>query len=299
MQKLFKTSLSLFVFLISVNQIIAQEEDYPFPSRSPKGEISQIVGNTNIHIEYERPSARGRVIFGDLVPWNKVWRTGAGYATKISFDKNVKIGGQTVEAGQYSIFTIPNKESWMLILNTDTELYGSYDYDPAKDVLRYPMKNLKTDRFYETLTIDVDIIPDNAMIYISWVNEQVAFMVETSTADEMDSFIESELINGDSENADWFAGAADYYFFKEEDYGLALDLAEEALKLDPGKLWARTIRIDIFKRLSYYDKALEELELYQSYVNSDEFERPADLEQEMSYVNTEKSRIEDLRKDGF
>ncbi|MDN3203182.1 DUF2911 domain-containing protein [Algoriphagus sediminis] len=296
MQKLFICTLILSVFIFYENQIFAQDYDYPFPSRSPKGDISQIVGNTTIEIEYERPSVRGREIFGELVPWGEVWRTGAGYATKIRFDREVKIGGQSVKAGKYSIFTIPNKESWILILNSDTELYGSYDYDPAKDVLRYPLINQNSGRFYETLTIDIDIIPDNAQIFISWANKQVSFLVETSTAKEMDKFIESQLISGKSQNADWYAAGADYYFFNGENYGVALDLASKAIELSAGNLWARSIRIDVFKRLGYFEKALDEIERYKKYVKSDSFERPNDLEQELNYLNTEKSRIEDLRK---
>ncbi len=291
-----KSPLFFILFSLTFFQAYSQTEDYPFPSRSPKGEISQVVGNTLIQIEYERPSARGREIFGELVPWGEVWRTGAGYATKISFDKNVKIGGQEVEAGQYSIFTIPGHESWMLILNSDTELYGSYDYDASKDVLRYPMKKLNSKRFYETLTIDVDIIPDNALVYISWADVQVSFMVETSTQVEIEAFIESELISGKSKNGDWYAGAADYYYFREENYSRALELAETALEIDPGKLWARSIRIDVFVRLGYFERALEEIELYADYVNSDAFERKEDRAQEMEYLTKEKSRIEGLRK---
>ncbi|MCB0649080.1 MAG: DUF2911 domain-containing protein [Saprospiraceae bacterium] len=78
-----------------------------FPSLSPKGNISQVVGNTRIEIEYIRPSVRKRQIFGDLIPWDKVWRTGAGSCTKISLNEPVKIGGQKVQAGKYALLTIP------------------------------------------------------------------------------------------------------------------------------------------------------------------------------------------------
>jgi hypothetical protein len=89
--------LVLSLLLVS-SQINGQEIDFPYPSFSPKGNISQTVGNTLIEVEYERPSVRKRQVFGRLVPWNKVWRTGAGNCTKIKFDKDLKIGGQKVSA---------------------------------------------------------------------------------------------------------------------------------------------------------------------------------------------------------
>ena len=122
----------LILFLIfSAFGVLAQDSAYPYPSLSPKGKISQIVGNTTIEIEYERPSVRKREIFGDLVPWGKLWRTGAGSCTKISFDKDVVVSGQNIEAGKYSIFTIPNPKEWIVILNRDTKLYGTYLHIPC------------------------------------------------------------------------------------------------------------------------------------------------------------------------
>ena len=88
--------LLLALLLIVGSPLFAQ---YEFPSLSPKGHISQVVGDTQIEVEYERPSVRNRVIYGGLAPWNKVWRTGAGYCTKIRFDKPVSVGGQQVDAG--------------------------------------------------------------------------------------------------------------------------------------------------------------------------------------------------------
>ena len=119
--------------ILMILNVSAQDREYPYPSLSPKGTISQTVGNTLITIEYERPSVRKRQIFGGLVPWNNVWRTGAGSCTKISFDKSVVVEGQRIEAGNYSLLTIPNQKKWIIILNKDTSLWGSYNYDSKKD----------------------------------------------------------------------------------------------------------------------------------------------------------------------
>ena len=116
--------------------LLAQNKDFQYPSLSPKGQVTQVVGYTEITVDYERPSARGREIFGKLVPWNEVWRTGAGNATRIRFSQDVEVEGQPLKAGYYSLFTIPGHESWTIILHSDTTLYGSYRYNAAGDVLR-------------------------------------------------------------------------------------------------------------------------------------------------------------------
>src|SRR5688500_17650295 len=104
-------SIFLIAFLFTGLSANAQHDVELFRSPTPKGILSQTVGNTKIEIEYERPLARKRKIFGDLVPWGQVWSTGAGACTKIRIDKPVLIGGQKVPAGNYSLFTIPNPES--------------------------------------------------------------------------------------------------------------------------------------------------------------------------------------------
>jgi len=139
--------------------ICCAQNNSVFPSLSPKGEITQMVGTTKLRIEYERPSVRKRKIFGELVPFHKVWRTGAGLCTRISFDKRVIIGKQQIDAGKYSLFTIPSEDQWIVMLNRDTTLYGHGFYDSQKDVIRFIVKPEETHRFYETLTIDVDLIP--------------------------------------------------------------------------------------------------------------------------------------------
>ncbi len=168
------------IVLITI-QVKGQETDFSYPSFSPKGKLSQTVGNTQIEVDYERPSVRKRKIFGGLVPWNKVWRTGAGNCTKIEFDKDVKIEGQKVPAGRYSLFTIPNPNEWIVIINKDTTLYGSNNYDFKNDIARFVLIPAESNRFYETLNFDIELNQHNSKMYISWANTQIHFDIETST----------------------------------------------------------------------------------------------------------------------
>lgn len=254
--------LILTAFLISISlSIYSQPEEYPYPSLSPKGTISQIVGNTIVEIEYERPSARKRVVFGELIPWNKVWRTGAGHCTKISFDKDVILEGQSLEAGKYSLFTIPGKKEWIVILNKDTTLYGSYDYDYDKDVARFIVLPTNSSRYYETLNFDIEINPNNAQIFMNWTNLQISFGLETSTDDEVKKLITNDLLTKNSKDSDIYAGASEYLYYKGEDLVNALKLCDSAIALNKNNGWARSLKVRIYEKLKLYDNAIAELKL--------------------------------------
>lgn len=233
---------------------------YEFPSLSPVRTLTQIVGHTKITVKYERPSARGRVIYGELVPWDEVWRTGAGWCTKISFDKPVKVGGQPIDAGTYSLFTVPGKDEWQVILNTDTTLYGSYDYDAKHDAVRFTVNSERTDRYYEALTIDFDFIPNNAVVYVSWVNTQISFEIETQTDTESMQYITNELLTGKEEDPDQYGSGASYLITQNTDLTDALVLADKMLEMGGNEGWARRIKMNGYEKLHRYDEALSEID---------------------------------------
>ncbi|MEX0315668.1 MAG: DUF2911 domain-containing protein [Allomuricauda sp.] len=268
-----------------------QDADYPYPSLSPKGTISQIVGNTLISIEYERPSSRKRQIFGELVPWGKVWRTGAGNCTKISFNKDVIVGGQKVKAGKYSLFTIPNPKEWIVILNSDTSLYGSFDYNSEKDVARFPAIPTQTGRFYETLNFDIELVPNNAKIFISWANVQVGFNVETTTDEEIEEFIQSELLSRKNKDSDIYAGAAEYLFYQNKNLMDALKLADFAIELNPDNGWARLLKVRIYKKLKQLDKAFDELKEGIEHIQSAEYKDEKERQNSLRQFRLEYKRI--------
>lgn len=170
------------------------------PQPSPKGEVEQIVGLTDVELEYNRPSVRGRKIFGELVPYGKVWRTGANLNTTIEFDGTVVIEGSKVEAGKYSMFTIPGADMWEVILNRNTELWGEGDRKEEDDVLRVKVKPAKTE-FTETLTFSFDEVKDDkARLDMRWETTRVSLQlhadamekamvnIETAVADEKADF---------------------------------------------------------------------------------------------------------------
>jgi hypothetical protein len=168
MRKLSTFFVAALIVLISMPTFA---QDKP---ASPKAEAAGKAGNASVKINYSQPSARGRKIMGELVPFGQVWRTGANEATVIEFDKAVQIEGKDLPAGQYALFTIPGENEWTIIFNKDTKQWGAYNYKQSDDVLRVTVKPAKTDQFVETLTI----APDKDKVTIKWENTQVAFKVK-------------------------------------------------------------------------------------------------------------------------
>ena len=154
---------------------------FKVPRSSPKSVLTQTVGFTDVTITYSRPSARGRQIFGGLVPYGQVWRTGANEATTISFSDDVTINGQALPKGIYSLHTIPGKDSWTIIFNKVADQWGSFNYDQAKDALRVTAKP-HGDEYNELMTFSIaKMTPDDAVVEIKWTNVAVPFTVGTNT----------------------------------------------------------------------------------------------------------------------
>ncbi|MFT5998675.1 MAG: hypothetical protein ACI81P_001129 [Neolewinella sp.] len=227
------------------------------PSFSPPGNIRQEVGNATIELKYERPQARGRVIYGGLVPWGKLWRTGAGACTKIRFSKPVTVGEQPVPSGLYSLLTIPGKDEWMVILNTDTTLYRGDKHDRKKDVARFRVRPTTTSRHYEALTFDIELEGENARLYISWTDTQLSFPIATSTEAETMAYIDGLFTRPLSDTLN-YTYAAEYLFFGRKDLQKALKLTELGLQAGKGG-YVHRMRMELFEYLGHKDKALEEV----------------------------------------
>lgn len=134
---------------------------------SPRDTVQAQVRGARITIDYSRPAKRGRLVFGGLVPWNEVWRTGANVATHFSTDRMLDIGGTRVPAGTYTLFTIPRTDGWTLIVNRQTGQPGT-DYDPAQDLARLAMEVLTTDEPVERFTIAVEETAQGGVLVLSW-----------------------------------------------------------------------------------------------------------------------------------
>jgi hypothetical protein len=151
------------------------------PRPSPNATVSQRVGVTDVSITYCRPSVRGRVIWGGLVPYDQVWRTGANEATTISFGDPVTIEGSTLPAGTYALFTIPTKDEWTVIFNKDAKQWGAFGYKEADDALRIKVKPQPAE-FAEVMTFSFPAVTsDSATIALNWEKLQVLFVIHVAT----------------------------------------------------------------------------------------------------------------------
>lgn len=144
----------LFIAILGTQMYAAAQKKSERPS--PPAHISETIhGDTRVTIDYSQPAVKGRTIWGGLVPYHEVWRTGANEATWIGLSKDVKIGTDTLPKGKYSIFTIPGEDQWTVIFNKTWKQWGAFEYDPAKDVLRITVTPHKADQFHELFTISV------------------------------------------------------------------------------------------------------------------------------------------------
>ena len=206
------------------------------PQASPVCTISQAVGTSDISITYSRPGAKNRVIFGNIVPYDKMWRTGANKATKISFSEEVTFAGQKVLAGEYSLFTIPSKNEWEVILNNELNLWGTGEYNEADDVMRVKIPSSSNENHVESLTIDLNTFSSSgADLVISWENTKVVIPINTNAIEKIQKEYTTLLEEGPSANT-YYKGAR---FFLENnlDLELALKWINSAIEKRPEAFW--------------------------------------------------------------
>ena len=193
-----KRALLTATLLLSALPLFAQIRT---PRPSPKASVLQAIGVTDVTILYSRPGVKGRPIWGTLVPWDKVWRTGANEATAITFSNDVTVEGQKLAAGTYALATIPTANEWTLIFNSDANQWGAFSYDEKKDVLRVKVKPQAAD-FREWMTFEVpEISADSAKIVLRWEKIAVPFTVATDTKSNTMAGIRTSL--GAAKPDDW------------------------------------------------------------------------------------------------
>jgi len=173
--------LSVISLLLVVYTLALLSQQLQFPRLSPKATISQTIGMSEVTMTYSRPGVKGRVILGELVPYDKVWRTGANEATTISFGDTVLFEGQKLNPGTYMLATIPSKDEWTIIINAKKDLWGAFGYDEKDDILRVKVKPQEAE-FTERMTFDFSDVSDStATIELRWEKLKVPFHIAFDT----------------------------------------------------------------------------------------------------------------------
>lgn len=240
----------LFFFCASIS--FAQLQ---LPELSPVGKIYQKVGYSEFAVQYGRPAARERKIMGDLVPFKKLWRTGAGKCTTISFNDDVFINDVKIPAGIYAILTIPDEEEWTVLLNSDTsKLYGDpSEYDVKSEAMRFKVTREKSNQFYESLTLGLDIVHNDALFYLAWENTKIQFLITTRSHQKAVAEIEKALKENPND-PELLSTAAFYYFMNNESPEQVLLWLNKALLLREDR-WYFHQKVDILEKIKNYDEA--------------------------------------------
>ncbi|MFY0644851.1 MAG: DUF2911 domain-containing protein [Bacteroidia bacterium] len=247
-----KNLLLLILAFLSSN-VIAQ---ITTPRPSPLCSVEQKVGLTDIGITYSRPSMKDRVIFGELVAYDKMWRTGANASTKISFSDAVRINNTDVPAGTYALYTIPGEDEWTIILHKNLSYWGTGGdkYNEEEDQIRFtvvPNNNYK--ETIETMTMNLaNLTSDGCDLELLWANTQVKFAIEVS----YDATVMEQIEKAMTISASTYYSAARYYLENDKDLNQALEWIEKATE-DGDYYWYYRQKALIQAKLGMYHEAIE------------------------------------------
>ncbi len=244
--------ITLFTFLCSV--AFAQLKT---PAPSPTVTMVQDMGISKVTLTYSRPGMKDREVFGNLVPFGKVWRTGANASTTLEFSEPIKFAGNEVPAGKYAIYTVPNEDNWKIIVSKALG-WGAGNFDESMNVASFEVKTEKLANAYETFTIDFsDFTQNGAHMNIKWENTKVSFALEMSTDEAVMAQLERMMKNPEASLAGTYYQAAQYYFDTDRDTEKALTWVNKALEYNPNPYWVIRLKSRILAKKKDYKAAIE------------------------------------------
>ena len=250
-----KKSFLILLTLIIVKSSFAQLKS---PNASPRSNISQIIGLVSVNLDYSRPSKKSREIFGGLVPYNKIWRTGANNPTTISFSDYVKINNQLISAGEYHLYSVPTESTLDLVIYEKTDAWGSLPtFDKSKVIARVSSDFIDLPNTVETFTISFENISNNgSTLNIMWDNKLAIYNIDALTKDKMINNI-NYVMNNNPSSGD-YSRAAMYYFEEDIDIEKAMEWINKAYKdSDDLRYWHLRYKALIYEKAGKLNKALE------------------------------------------
>jgi len=253
-----KSHVALYSFVVLALTSYAQVET---PELSPRCNFTQTVGLTEIALDYSRPSKRGRIVFGNIVPYDKIWRLGANKNSTIYISEDVYFGKDTVYQGKYALFAIPGEQSWELIFYDETSNWGTPDtWNEAKVVCRLKSNVISLKSPLETMTISIDDIGiKSANLNIKWDQVSVSYPFELDTKSQVVKSIES-VMSGPS--ASDYYKSAKYYLVEGLDAKKALVWIAKAIEMrGTSAYWMTRVQAELYASLGKYPEAIESAEL--------------------------------------
>ena len=272
--------------LIAVSLLIASTgasfAQVKMPAPSPVQTLKQDFGLGNIELTYSRPSAKGRKVFGDLVPMDKLWRTGANAPVKIVFSEPVNFGGKRVDSGTYVLYTIPGEDSWEIIINKGLKNWGTDGYKESEDVARVKVNSQKTKLPIETFTMEfTNLKADNCDLEIKWENTIASVHITADFRDKLRGQIEA-AIAGDKKP---YWQAAQFYNEYDKNLPKALENVTKAVEANPKAYWIwiykARIERDMGDKAAALKSSQQSLTLAKESNNDDYVKLNLDLQKEL------------------
>ncbi len=273
MKKKFLSALAFTGFvMLSTAQV-------KMPAPSPTQKLKQDFGIGTIELTYSRPAAKGRKIFGDLVPFNKLWRTGANAATRIFFSEPVEIGGKKLDSGTYVLYTIPGIDSWEIIFNKGLDNWGTDGYKESEDAIRFIANPARTKKKTESFTIEfTDVLATSCSLEIRWEKTAVSIPIVVNFLDKVRAQIDAAMKT--DKKPYW--QAAQFYNEYDKNLPLALENTTKAIEGNKEAFWMWIYKAKIQKEMGDKAGAMESskrsLELAEAAKNDDYVKMNKDLQ---------------------
>ncbi|MCU0286924.1 MAG: DUF2911 domain-containing protein [Acidobacteria bacterium] len=283
-----KKTMLVLVVLLFVGPLTTGlwAQEIKFPAVSPKASVTQTIGLTDVTINYYRPGVKGRVIWGDLVPYDKVWRTGANNATTIEFSTDVMIEGNKLAAGKYALFTIPGKDEWVFIFSKQVDIWGDYGYKEGEDVLRIKVKPEEAPYCEWMMFAFGNLSEDSAKVMLHWEKLMVGFNISVDTKGLLLNSIDKYM-----ENCAMSAHRSANYAFRKEMLDSAKKWIDISVSIKP-VFWSMLLKAKIYKKIAKTKKEdTEAIKILESAIPLGK-DLPAD---QQSYVEDAKKLLQEWK----
>ncbi|NND14780.1 MAG: DUF2911 domain-containing protein [Eudoraea sp.] len=247
----------ILVLLCMLGFLAIGQSQLRHPKPSPLAKIEQDIGLTTLKIEYSRPAMRGRSIFGNLVPWGRIWRVGANSSTKFTASTAIDVLGNRLEAGTYALYAFPYETYWEVVFHTNTDHWGDgrTEYDPSEDVFRVRIIPQKMSDTQENFLIAFDqITHDSAQMYWQWEHTRIVIPISVPTREVMEAEIMAKL--NDQPNAQTLYEVARYYQEQDIKHQEALSHVDKAITKGGDTYYFHRVRSLLLASLGNYDEAI-------------------------------------------
>ncbi len=248
--------MNKFLFTVLISGCIigsSQAQELKLPAPSPSTVVKQDFSTSNIEISYSRPSVRGRKIFGDLIPYGEIWRTGANSATRLTFGEELSFNGHKIPAGSYALYTVPGAKEWKIIINKGIGNWGVSGFDPKDDLATFTVPVSQTTETVQSFTISVDNITINSFdLSIAWENSKVVIPVKADNDQRITEYLET-AINTPKRP---YQQAANYYLETGKDLNKALDYTNKAIAENPKAFWLHWLKARIYQKQNNKQEAV-------------------------------------------